>query len=166
MPTITCSGRKLPLAFINRSKTDKFKNKMNIPNNMHAYWSTNGWVNESIMLYYLDEIIKPNLSSKGGALVLDEFAAHWTPKVVDKADQMKLRLIKVPAGQTSTLQPLDISCMGPMSKTREKLYMEMKMLKPDEKDNVQNAIQRANEAYKQLDSHTIVKGWKQICDLL
>jgi hypothetical protein len=123
-------------------------------------------MNNGIMLHYLESIVKPYLNGHEGALIIDEFAAHWTPTVIDKCNQMKLRMIRVPAGETSRLQPLDISTMGPMSMAREKIYLQHKNCNPEYKDNVENAIERANNAYKQIKPKTILKGFKQVCPLL
>jgi hypothetical protein len=166
IPTTSASGKKLPLVAINKSKTDRYKKKMKIPKNIVSFHSNNGWTNTGVMLRYLDEVIKPVLSPKGGALVLDEYPAHFTEPVIDKANQMKLRLIKVPGGETSRLQPLDISVMGPMCRIRQRIYTENKILHPDRKDDIESAIERANKAYEQIDAETIKKGWKQISDLI
>jgi hypothetical protein len=56
--------------------------------------------------------------------------------------------------------------MGPMSKIRERLYLDSKIMKPEQKDNIESAIERAYKAYEQIDVPTIMKGWKQICPLL
>lgn len=133
---------------------------------MISFYSNTGWINTGVMLHYLDRIIKPALGPKGGALILDDYKAHWTEPVIDKANQLKLRLIKVPPGETSRFQPLDISVMGPMSKARERMYIEDKLLKTNSKDNIENALERAEKSYREIDEHTIVKGFKSICSLM
>ena len=74
--------------------------------------NTNGWTNEEVMIEYLD-YFKKNIAGEGDcALVLDCLAAHRTPAVLNKAAELRINLIFVPANGTGYYQPLDRRIFG------------------------------------------------------
>ena len=81
MPTVSASGRKLKLAWINAEKTRRAINKMAMPESIASFNSPKGWTNEAVMLSYLQEVIIAHTKWQKYALILDDFGAHWTPKV-------------------------------------------------------------------------------------
>lgn len=166
MPTITAAGTKLPFAWINAGKTDLAISRMQLPKNVHSYYSESGWVNSGIMQLYIKDVLLPYTKKRPCALLLDNYGAHWDESVLELCRRNKVRLIEVPEGKTSSLQPLDYSVNGPMKKMRQRLYVQQRFYNPDESDTVEKAVLRTIEALNNLKNSTIMKGWIAISDLL
>jgi hypothetical protein len=166
MPTVTAAGTKLPLAWINKGKTDLGISRKTLPENIFSYWSESGWVNAGIMLRYLKEIVLPYTKKRPAALLLDNYGAHWEECVTDFCSKNKLRLIEVPEGETGQLQPLDVSVNAAMKNKRRKLYVEDRIADPDTCDSVEKAVWRGHASYDSVNSEVIKKGWKPAIDSL
>ena len=168
LPTITAAGAKLQLCAVIRGKTDKTLNKVrmgasSVVNRVRLYYSESGWVTEAIMLRWVKEIIQPYTHSAPAALILDDYAAHWTPSVLAAASAINLELIRVPkfSGATAMLQPLDVEFNGPMSIQRKKIWQQMKMSNPDAVDSEQSCIERAQQAYEALTAQQTAKAFSK-----
>lgn len=77
-------------------------------------WPTNtknSWVNESIMIRYLD-FLHSITKGRPCALLLDVFKAHHTINVITRANELNIQLIYMPANGTSLFQPLDRKIFG------------------------------------------------------
>lgn len=79
-----------------------------------AGWST-GFISK-ILKTWADGVIKRDglPKSQRGLVILDVFAAHRTPDVLEEFQQHGFELVFVPANCTSELQPLDLSLNGPL----------------------------------------------------
>lgn len=97
---------------------------MMLPPQVHSYISHKGWMNGQIMVEWMKEIVIPYLNGTPGALVMDDYAAHWVDEVLDLARLHQIELIRVPPTTTWECQPLDISVMGPMKQIRQRLSNE------------------------------------------
>ncbi len=163
LPTVTVSGKKLAFGWIHKAKTNEAISKMKLPGQIRSYFSHKGWINGGVMIHYLNEIVKPYMKGKPGALILDDYSAHWTPEVNELAAKMKLELILVPKCKTAELQPLDISVNGPMKQSRQKLSMENRWNNICVSDNVEETVIRAYNAYLLIKKQTIIEGWLEAC---
>src|SRR6185437_9142013 len=96
---------------------------------VNLFYTDSGWVNEGVMVRWLNDVVKPYTQSRPAALILDDYSAHWSPCVQAAAAAMNLTLIHIPnfAGATALLQPLDVEFNGPMSIQRKKLWTEIKL---------------------------------------
>lgn len=163
IPTITVSGKKLAFGWINRAKSLQAISKMKIDGQIRSYFSESGWINAGIMVRYLDEIVKPYLRGRPGALIIDDYAAHWEENVIAKAEELKLELICVPPGCTADFQPLDISVNGPMKQTRVRLQAEERWESISTMDNLPELVNRAYKAYQSITPKIIHEGWIKAC---
>lgn len=164
LPTITADGQRLPMAWIQKGKTVRCLSKLfNIPNGVYSYFSHKGWINETIMLQYLIDIVQPYLNGRKGALLMDSYGAHWTPKVIEMANKMNLELIEVPRGMTATCQPLDMTFNAPFKAARERLWMEERSGGILNSDNVERTVMRAHKAYYSVSEYSVSKGFADIC---
>lgn len=162
MPCITASGKKLRFSWIKKAKTYKAIREMKLPGDCASYFSNKGWVNEGIMCYWLNEVVKPYLQRKPAAIILDEYYAHWTLNVVNLCEELNIEMIQVPGGTTAVCQPLDISVMGPMKQLRQRLANEHRWNNISVLDNAEEAVIRAYQAYQLIDAETIKRGWKTV----
>lgn len=165
-PCISAAGDKLQLCAIIKGKTARSLKKIQegasaAANRVRLYFSPTGWINAGIMLLWLEDVIKPFLHGEPGALLLDDYHAHWTAEVRDKAAAMHLQLIKVPPGLTSYYQPLDVSFNGPMVKARQRIWLHQRLVNPAASDTHQNAVERAQLAYEGLSRASTIDAWRK-----
>lgn len=164
LPIITASGDRLPLAWIARGKTQKCLDKMyNIPKNIFSYFNQHGWNTEEIMVRLINDIIRPYLDGRPGALILDAYRAHWTQKVLEAALKINLELILVPKGFTSVCQPLDMTFNAAFKLKRQTLWKEERAGGIEHTDNVERTVMRAAKAYDLVSSQVISQGFAAIC---
>jgi hypothetical protein len=152
IPTITAAGERLPMCAVLKGKTQRCLNKVKndasaAVKKVQLYYSEKGWINEGIMALYFRDVVLPHTHAQPAALILDSYRAHFTPAVREAAEAMELKLIQVPAGATSILQPLDVSFNGPLLMKRKQLWAEKKLKNPFAEDSIQAAIERAQQAY-------------------
>ena len=93
--------------------------------------------------------------AKPAALILDRYGSHFTPAVLELAELLRIQIILVPAGQTATLQPLDVGINGPMLKLRQKIWRDKKQYNPAASDSWQAAVERAQLSYDGVKASTI-----------
>lgn len=163
LPTITVSGKKLAFGWINRAGTLLGVSRMKIDGQIRSYYSDSGWINAGIMVRYLEEIVKPYLRGRPGALIIDDYSAHWEENVIEKAKELNIELIKVPIGNTADFQPLDISVNGPMKQNRVRLQQEERWNNISTMDNVEELVNRAYKAYLDISPKIIQDGWMKAC---
>jgi len=132
---------------------------MKIPGNVRSYISDFGWMNGDIMKQYLKQVVKPYLNGRKGALIMDDYGAHWRSDVEKKAKKYNIELIKVPPTMTSTLQPLDVSVFGPFKQIRQKLSMEHRWEQISVLDSREEAVNRSVDAFEFIDKKTIQRGF-------
>ena len=75
--------------------------------------SISGTMDQSLMIEYLDKIIKPETENKPCLLIMDEFASHKTAMVNDFMTNSNICPLLIPGGYTSCLQPLDVAFNKP-----------------------------------------------------
>lgn len=165
-PCISASGNKLQLCAIVKGKTERTLKKITqgasaAVSRVHLYYSESGWINSGIITRWLNDIVKPYLKGNPGALVMDDYAAHWTEEVRAAARDIHLQLIQVPAGLTSYYQPLDVSIYGPMTKARQRMWLRERLNHPAYKDSHQNAVERAQLAYQGISRALAIEAWRK-----
>jgi len=160
LPTIAASGKKLPLGWVNIGKTRQAINKMTLPSNVESFHSQKGWTNESVMIKYLRRVILKYTKGRKCALILDDYGAPWTAKVQKVAKEGKIKLIKVPKGLTSLLQPLDVSFNSSFKQLRGLECQNELIRHSGELENKQNVVRRAAIAYHKVRKSIVLSGWK------
>jgi hypothetical protein len=160
MPTVSASGQKLKLAWINQGKTSWAIDKMSLPPDIFSFFSKKGWTTEEVMLDYLQKVIINHTKGRNCALILDDFGAHWTPAVQKAAEEGRIELIRVPKGMTSVLQPLDVS-FNSQFKLLRILECQKEMIRNtgalEEKEKI---VLRASVAYHKVTKEIVLRGWK------
>ena len=74
-------------------------------------------MDEDQMIEWIKKVWSPHVSGKPALLSLDTFSAHFTEKVMDAFAKCNTKLLTIPGGCTSVLQPLEISNNKPFSLT-------------------------------------------------
>jgi hypothetical protein len=76
--------------------------------------SINGWQTQETFIHYLQHLRAEISGTEQIYLLLDQFKAHLTQAVRDKARDLHIELIEIPANCTGELQPLDRKVFGPL----------------------------------------------------
>ena len=110
--TIAANGYRLPSYLILR-KLKRPPRNLITNNNIVVTASDSGFMDEDIMIDYMNKIIIPYIGSNKCLLVLDDYRAHKTEQVIQYACKNKIQPFLIPAGFTYCLQPLDVSVNKP-----------------------------------------------------
>lgn len=164
IPAINALGGKLKFAWIRRSdpKTDRKSNwntKYNIPTTVLSQVTPNGWTNSKSTCQWIREILLPYSKKAPCALLIDSYPPHWEPSVLKLAEDSKVKLICVPAGQTASLQPLDISFNAPFKVRRQQLSRDAIRARLPDAQDVGPVVRRAIEAYSKVPKRFALEGW-------
>jgi hypothetical protein len=167
-PCISAAGDKLQMCAILKGKTQrclrKIRNGANADvNKVRLYYSESGWINSSILVRWLHDVVQPYTQSRPAALILDDYPAHWTEEVQAAAAAMHLQLIKVPSypGATAQLQPLDVQFNGPMKNRRTHIWTQKKQRDPYAMDSEQAVIERVQLAYAAMDKASVIEAFRK-----
>ncbi|WAR01860.1 POGK-like protein [Mya arenaria] len=106
-------GTKLKPAIVFKRKTLP---KEKLPEGVIVYTQENGWVNERVLLEWLNDVLfkRPGaLLNKKSRMVWDMFRAHLVDAVKAKLKGRRTYQAVIPGGCTSVLQPLDVCLNKP-----------------------------------------------------
>lgn len=120
--TISANGLMLP-AFVIFQKLRK-KPNVNLPSNIVLNVSQSGFMDSTLMIDYVDKILKPVSSKNKILLIMDELSAHTTDSVVNSLRNCNIEHIVIPAKFTSELQPLDVSINAPFKTNFREIWSE------------------------------------------
>ena len=126
-------------------------------------YSDNGWSTEKIMLSIL-KYINTVAQNKKCVLILDCFSAHKTQKVLNYAKKLNIYLLYVPAGMTSSKQPLDVNINGPLKsiakKKIKKIYIDENICSPKLKVSINILLNSLGEISTTTVKNSFVKALK------
>ena len=119
--SISASGKKLkPLVIFKGTKNGKISYQLNNhplvkKGNLIVKCNFNAWSNQEIIEDYYKEIWNPYISehlfSQGYALfIMDKATMHTSDYIINLFRNERKKLVFIPSGLTSILQPLDVSC--------------------------------------------------------
>jgi hypothetical protein len=125
--TISLQGEKLPLRVLTKGKIEKSLRKLGSHPETLLCLTENGWATEEIILSYL-EWLHEYCNQEPCVLVWDLYATHKTDRVKQKARDLDIELIFIPAGQTGTCQPLDHRIFGELKKRAHQEFKRLRAL--------------------------------------
>ena len=159
--TISSEGDKFPLALFAKGKQKRCHKQLgNHPNhNYKVFHSESGWVTEQTFCEYLAWIRGIVGSTKKIYLVVDQFGAHFGSSVEEKASELKIILIPVPKGGTSTFQPLDRGIFGIMKRKGVSKWIQKNHENPDMKWTKEEAAAIALECWDEITKYHIISAW-------
>ncbi len=103
--------------FLNPFIILKGKNDPQVFTYQNLYYSTNerGWFTSEKFLQYLKLVILPlKKQNPNIILIFDNFSGHKSPEVLNWLNHTNIRYIRLPAGCTSILQPIDVTINHPL----------------------------------------------------
>ena len=132
--TITASGRVLtPYLVFKGSPTGRIvKEEFPImPKDMFYACQKRAWMDEAVMLEWVDNVLKPYLSRTPPGIIpvlyLDSFRCHMMASVVNKINDLGCEVKIIPGGCTGLVQPVDVGANKPF-KLRLREYWEEWMI--------------------------------------
>jgi hypothetical protein len=176
--TITASGMKLPCMIIKRGTTYRsvielqkqintaHKQTENVLGETSLAYSESGWMNRTIMLQYLEEVIQPYTQNKECVLVLDNYGSHVTEEVKKKAEEMKITIFPLPTNTTHLLQPLDVSVNGVVKQISKRKRREKEERKEKPISNQNEATMHVIDIWNDdVKNNTVIKSWHKACGM-
>jgi hypothetical protein len=127
-------------------------------------WETitcGGWTTAAVYLDYLQRVILPYTRGQPATIVHDSLTSHNTPAVLSFLRKRKLSIINVPAGQTPTLQPLDVGIFGPLKATARRRWKEEKQRNIARPDTQLLSMSLHVEALTQITPDTVRGAWEE-----
>ena len=104
----------------------KGKRKLNLvyPDSIIVRVQEKAWVDEHLMIEWMELCVRPFTGRKPAILVLDSFRGHLTKDVNAAMKKINVCPAVIPGGCTSLLQPLDVSINKPMKDRARQLRQE------------------------------------------
>jgi hypothetical protein len=135
--SITASGQKLKSILVADGRThqslEKFGQYQTDPRCILKKTSK-GWFTHFEMLMVLD-IINDHMKGKRSLCIWDQYRAHLTKDVMDRAEQYNIQILKVPKGLTAQLQPLDFKVNGSYKSKMKSHWIQNNYNEKKNKDN-------------------------------
>ena len=171
-PTITASGKTLKPFMIFKGTPNARIEKNELPffdPCMFYCCQKAAWMDESVMLQWVDKVIKPYAQQAPDWVVplilLDSYRAHMMGSVVGRIEELGCEVKHIPAGCTSLLQPLDVGYNKPF-KTRVRDHWEAWMLADFLTSNSVGAPKRSQIAewcklaMENMEEQIIMNAWR------
>ncbi len=86
---------------------------MTIPKGVMCTVQPKAWMDEKLMFEWITKVWIPYVGKNRALLCLDTFSAHLTEAVREEFARIGTKLLIIPGGCTSVLQPLDVSLNKP-----------------------------------------------------
>ena len=166
--SVTLSGKKLPLYFLARAKTNlchrQFSDeKCHIDETKNpVFHSPSGWTNSEIAGKYLRWLRNELTGEKRNSeivLIWDSYPCHHSPETLQIAKEEKIRILLVPPNATFLLQALDRGVLGPLKRIGDKLWLDKYMNCPLSAMTTPKSAQLLLEAWEKITKECIVSSW-------
>ena len=124
------------------------------------------WMNEEMMLDWVQKIWKPYTDTKGGELtmlIIDQFSVHTMPSVKKAIEDCGTLVEFVPKGYTSCLQVCDIGLNKPFKDHMRAVVNEWMVANDaDKRPDRQTVSHWIDHAWKKISHETIINTWAHI----
>ena len=118
--TVTASGKMLqPLLIFKGVSQGRIEQREfpTYPNEIVYAVQGNAWMDETVMLMWVEKVIKPYVMTAPDNIVpllfLDSYRCHMMASVVGKIQELGIEVQHIPGGCTSLCQPIDIGVNKP-----------------------------------------------------
>jgi len=132
--TVTASGKVLQPVLVFKGKPKGRivqKELTNFPKDILYQCQENAWMDESVMLFWVENVLRPYVEKAPENIVpilfLDSYRCHMMASVVEAIQDMGVEVEHIPGGCTSLCQPVDIGVNRPF-KTRIRDQWELWMI--------------------------------------
>jgi hypothetical protein len=156
---ISAAGTKMPFWILAKGKTDLCHTKFNAPHNVIVRHTQSGRTNEEMMLEYL-QWLSNQAQGEPILLVLDVYPAHRRPRVRQRAGELDIELLEVPAGGTSEFQPLDRRIFGELKSRARRAFEQLARRTGERGSTPEQAIVVLVEAWGAITADGIRTAWE------
>jgi hypothetical protein len=118
--TVTASGKLLkPLLVFKGARNGRIVQREfpAFPNDMLYSCQPNAWMDEEVMLMWVEQILGPYVSTAPDGVVpilfLDSYRCHMMASVVTKIQDLGVEVENIPGGCTGLCQPVDVGVNKP-----------------------------------------------------
>jgi hypothetical protein len=131
--TVTASGKVLPPMLIFKGSPNGriMQEFPTFPNNIVYACQVNAWMDERMMLLWVDQVLKPYVATAPPGIVpfllLDSYRCHMMQTVVRAIEDLGCEVDHIPGGCTCFCQPVDVGVNKPL-KARLKQKWEAWMI--------------------------------------
>ena len=109
-----CASGKILLPFIIfKGKTTRGLKKVQVPKGVVCTVQAKAWIDEKCTIEWINKVWLLYVGKNRALLCLDTFSAHLTKQVRDEFTKNVTKLLVIPGGCKSVLQPLDVSLNKP-----------------------------------------------------
>lgn len=138
--------------------------KLTHPDSVVVRVQEKAWMNEALMLEWVDICLRAYTDRRPSILVLDSFRAHITDDVTGAMKKHSVVPAVIPGGCTSLLQPLDVSINKPMKDHAKQLwsdYMDtINATTPTKTASKQQMVDWVVEAINNINKEMVIKSFK------
>ena len=162
--TCTADGVFLPPMMIFKGKTNRTIDKLTVRNDFVVATQTKSWMDDALMLRYIDEIWMPYIKKTGcleSILCFDTFKAHISASSEAKLRTKKVHASVISGGCTSILQPLDVCLNKPFNSLLRHSWQNY-MLSETEKLDKENPKGKIPPPSRQLIVDWVEDTWANI----
>jgi len=159
---VSAAGNVLPPMVIFKGKREL---KLNVPKDWIVCVQEKAWMDETLMLRWINEIYRKHTKKQPSLCVLDAFRGHRTEKVKKLLNKFNAKIAMNPGGCTSKLQPLDVCINKPFKHVLKQQWAEFIRNSATEmidSRNTDEPIERLKSADKQTIIDWIAKGVRVI----
>ena len=75
--------------------------------------SDNGWMNTQVFHQWFEKFCS-QVTERPLLIIFDGYLSHISILLIEKAREEDITILKLPSRVTDKIQPLDISCFGPL----------------------------------------------------
>ena len=156
--TITADGNKGPLWIITKGKTDRSLKKLGNDPSLIYRCTESGWMTSKVFLEYL-EWLHNEFQGEPIALILDVYPSHKSDEVKQKAKELNIELLYVPAGGTAMYQPLDRRIFGELKSRARFEMLKLQRLQGPTDTPYKHALEVLLKCWNEISSENIIKSW-------
>lgn len=161
--TASALGEKLPPLIIYRGKNvwDQWMSANAFEGTSYAA-TKNGWMESKIFEKYMLGTVLPHLSKESPCLLIyDGHSTHIQLKILEKAAEMGVTILKLPSHASHLLQPLDLAVFKSMKDKWDAKILAWQRLNVGAKLQKNQFSQILGEVWKELDPKIIRNGFKK-----
>jgi hypothetical protein len=118
--TVTASGSILPPYLIFNAKPNGRVERglVNFPTGAHYAVHQNAWMDEMVMLLWVNEVLEPYVKTAPNGvrpvLFLDSYRCHMMASIVQRVQELGVEVQHIPGGCTGVCQPVDVGIGKPL----------------------------------------------------
>ncbi len=139
--------------------------KLTHPESIVVRVQQKAWMDESLMLEWIDICLRSYTGRRPSLLVLDSFRGHITKDVTSLMKKHNIIPAVIPGGCTSLLQPLDVSINKPMKDAIRQLWSEymdsmINTEHPNKPVSKQQIVDWVGKGIECIKKETVIKSFK------